>query len=96
MRKKHCPVGALRERDDTDRLFDCIEDPEKIVVMQIAPSIRAAWGEPFGLDDETASMQRLCAAFKEMGVDYVFDTDFAADLTIMEEANEFVHRAYTC
>ena len=89
---KHCPVGALRERDDTDRLFDCIEDPEKIVVMQIAPSIRAAWGEPFGLDDETASMQRLCAAFKEMGVDYVFDTDFAADLTIMEEANEFVHK----
>ena len=89
---KHCPVGALRERDDTDRLFEAIEDPEKIVVMQIAPSIRTAWGEPFGLKPEFATVERLCTAFKMMGIDYVFDTNFTADLTIMEEGSEFVDK----
>ena len=89
---KHCPVGALRERDDTDRLFEAIEDPEKIVVMQIAPSIRSAWGEPFGLKPEFATVERLCTAFKMMGIDYVFDTNFTADLTIMEEGSEFVDK----
>lgn len=89
---KHCPVGALRERDDTDRLFDAIEDPEKIVVMQIAPSIRAAWGETFGLKPEQATVELLCTCFKQMGIDYVFDTNFTADLTIMEEGSEFVEK----
>lgn len=87
---KHCPVGALRERDDTDRLFEAIEDPEKVVVVQIAPSIRTAWGEPFGMNPEEATMKKLCACLRAMGVDYVFDTDFTADLTIMEEGSEFV------
>ena len=89
---KHCPVGALRERDDTDRLFEAIEDPEKIVVMQIAPSIRAAWGERFGLKPEQATVELLCTCFKQMGIDYVFDTNFSADLTIMEEGSEFVEK----
>ena len=89
---KHCPVGALRERDDTERLFAAIEDPNKIVVMQIAPSIRTAWGEPFGLDANFATVKRLCSAFKQMGIDYVFDTNFSADLTIMEEASELVEK----
>ena len=89
---KHCPVGALRERDDTDRLLEAIDDPEKIVVMQIAPSIRTAWGEPFGLKPEFATVERLCTAFKMMGIDYVFDTNFTADLTIMEEGSEFVDK----
>lgn len=89
---KHCPVGALRERDDTDILFEAIEDPNKIVVMQIAPSIRTAWGEPFGLSPEFATVERLCSAFKQMGIDYVFDTNFSADLTIMEEGSELLDR----
>ena len=89
---KHCPVGALRERDDTDRLFEAIEDPEKIVVMQIAPSIRTAWGEAFGLKPEQATVELLCTCFKQMGIDYVFDTNFSADLTIMEEGSEFVEK----
>lgn len=87
----HCPVGALRERDDTDRVLDALEDPDKIVVAQIAPAIRTAWGEAFGLSPERASMKRLASALKLMGFDYVFDTDFSADLTIMEEASEFLH-----
>ena len=88
----HCPVGALRERDDTDKVLDALDDPETIVLAQIAPSIRTAWGEEFGLDAEEASVQRLASCLKEMGFDYVFDTDFAADLTIMEEASEFLHK----
>ena len=88
----HCPVGALRERDDVDRVIEAIEDPEKITVVQIAPSIRTAWGEPFGLDPEFASMKRLAAALRRAGVDYVFDTNFSADLTIMEEGSEFIEK----
>ncbi|OON88005.1 hydrogenase [Oribacterium sp. C9] len=88
----HCPVGALRERDDVDRVLEAIEDPEKITVVQIAPSIRAAWGEPFGLDPEFATVKRLAAALRRVGVDYVFDTNFTADLTIMEEGSEFLEK----
>ncbi|MGN8818297.1 [FeFe] hydrogenase, group A [Oribacterium sp. HCP28S3_H8] len=88
----HCPVGALRERDDTDKVLDALEDPEKIVVAQIAPSIRTAWGEPFGLNPAKASIKRLATLLKLMGFDYVFDTDWSADLTIMEEASEFLER----
>lgn len=88
----HCPVGALRERDDTDRVLEALEDPNRIVIAQIAPSIRTAWGEPFGLKPEFATVKRLCSAFKIMGFDYVFDTNFSADLTIMEEATEFLHK----
>ncbi len=88
----HCPTGALRERDDTQRVFDALADPEKVVVVQIAPAVRAAWGESLGLAREDATVGRLVAALRHMGVDYVFDTNFSADLTIMEEGTELLHK----
>ena len=88
----HCPVGALYERDDTQKVLDAIADPEKITVVQIAPSIRTAWGEAFGLSPKEATVQRLAAALHEVGFDYIFDTNFSADLTIMEEGSEFIER----
>ncbi len=86
-----CPVGALRERDDTEQIYQALQDPEKIAIAQIAPAVRAAWGEYFGLTPEKATMERLAACLHAMGFQYVFDTDFSADLTIMEEANELLH-----
>lgn len=88
----HCPVGALSERDDTSKFWEVVADPEKTVVVQIAPAVRTAWGEVFGLKDKDATVGKIVDALKKMGADYVFDTSFSADLTIMEEANEFVHR----
>ena len=88
----HCPTGALRERDDTDMVFDALADPEKILVVQIAPAVRAAWGESLGLSREFASVKRLAAALRRVGFDYIFDTNFTADLTIMEEGSEFIER----
>ena len=88
----HCPVGALRARDDTEKVFDALHDPKKVVVVQIAPAVRAAWGEEFGLSREEASVGRLTAAVRALGVDYVFDTNFTADLTIMEEGSELLER----
>ena len=88
----HCPVGALIERDDTGKVWDALDDPEKIVVVQIAPSVRAAWGEDLGLKPEFATVKRLAAALRQVGFDYIFDTDFSADLTIMEEASEFLEK----
>ena len=88
----HCPTGALRERDDTERVFDALADPDKIVVVQVAPAVRAAWGEPFGLSREKATVNRLVAALRVLGFDYIFDTDFSADLTIMEEGSELLAR----
>ncbi len=88
----HCPVGALRERDDTDEVFSALADPERITVVQIAPAVRAAWGEAFGMVREDATAGRLVAALRTMGFDYIFDTDFSADLTIMEEGSEFLRR----
>ena len=88
----HCPVGALRERDDTDKVFDALADPEKITVVQIAPAVRAAWGEGLGIDREHATVNRLAAALRRVGFDYIFDTNFSADLTIMEEGTEFLER----
>ncbi|MGX8832722.1 [FeFe] hydrogenase, group A [Amedibacillus sp. YH-ame6] len=88
----HCPVNALHVREDTETVFDAFNDPNKITVVQIAPAVRVAWGEQLGLSREEATIERLACAFKKMGADYVFDTDFAADLTIMEEANEFLER----
>lgn len=87
----HCPCGALTARDDTMRVFQAIADPERIVIAQIAPSIRAAWGEPLGLSKEQATVGRMVAATRALGFDYVFDTDFAADMTIMEEGTELLH-----
>lgn len=88
----HCPVGALRERDDRDLLNDAISDPEKTVVVQIAPAVRTAWGEQIGLSDEESTIGKLVCALKKIGVDYVFDTNYSADLTIMEEGSEFLER----
>lgn len=88
----HCPVGALRERDDTERAWEAIADEKKIVVAQIAPAVRAAWGESLGLKREEATVGKIACALKKMGVNYVFDTTFSADLTIMEEGNEFLER----
>ena len=86
----HCPVGALRERDDTEKVWDAIADEKKVVVAQIAPAVRAAWGESFGIERNSATVGKIVQALKQMGVDYVFDTTFSADLTIMEEGNEFL------
>lgn len=88
----HCPVGALRERDDTDKVFAALNDPDVITVVQVAPSVRAAWGEQLGMTKEQATEKRLAATLKHMGFDYVFDTNFSADLTIMEEGTEFVEK----
>lgn len=88
----HCPVGALRERDDVDKVLDALADPEKITVVQMAPSVRAAWGEEFGLSREFATAERLVAALRRIGFSYIFDTDFSADLTIMEEGSEFLEK----
>ena len=88
----HCPTGALRERDDTDKVIAAVEDPEKVVILQVAPAVRTAWGEELGLSPELATEKRMAAAFRAAGADFVFDTSFAADLTIMEEGNEFLYK----
>lgn len=88
----HCPTGALRERDDVNKLMDAVHDPEKIVVVQVAPAVRSAWGEGLGLPEELATEKRMAAAVRALGVDYVFDTSFSADMTIMEESNELIAR----
>ncbi len=88
----HCPVGALTERDDTQKVFDLFEDKNVTTVVQIAPAVRTAWMEEWNLVDEQTSVKKLVQALRSMGADYVFDTVFSADLTIMEEANEFLTR----
>lgn len=87
-----CPVGALTERDDTEKAFRLINDPEKITVIQIAPAVRAAWGDALNMDPAIATEKRMAAAAKALGAKYVFDTNFTADLTIMEEGSEFIER----
>lgn len=88
----HCPVGALRERDDTDRVRAALADKDTVTLVQIAPAVRAAWGEALGLEREDATVERLAAALRKMGFNYVFDTNFSADLTIMEEGSELIER----
>jgi len=88
----HCPVGALRERDDTGAVMKAINDPGITTVVQVAPAVRAAWGESLGLSREEATAERMVSALKQLGFDYVFDTNFTADLTIMEEGSEFIER----
>ena len=87
-----CPVGALREKDDTDRVWEAISDPDKFVVVQPAPAVRVALGEEFGLPMGTRVTGKMSQALKRLGFDKVFDTDFGADLTIMEEATELINR----
>ena len=87
-----CPTGALTERDHTWDVIDVLVDPKKTVVVQTAPAVRAALGEEFGLEPGTLVTGKMVSALKKLGFDYVFDTDFAADLTIMEEGTELLHR----
>ncbi|MGN0301479.1 MAG: [Fe-Fe] hydrogenase large subunit C-terminal domain-containing protein, partial [Anaerotardibacter sp.] len=86
----HCPTGALTARNDIDKVLDALANPEVMTVIQFAPAIRSAWGEAMGLTAEEATPGRMAAAARRLGFDKVFDTDFAADLTIMEEGNEFI------
>lgn len=86
----HCPVGALTVRNDTDKVYDAIENEDLITVVQVAPAVRTAWAEHMPIEEKDATPNLMVAALKKIGFDYVFDTDFSADLTIMEEASEFL------
>ena len=86
----HCPVGALKERNDVPKIYDVLADPNKVTVVQVAPAVRTAWAEAFNLPPELATEGRMVAALKKIGFDYVFDTCYAADVTIMEEASELL------
>ena len=88
----NCPVGALKEKESIDYVWDAIEDPSKYVIVQTAPAVRAALGEEFGLPIGTRVTGKMAAALRRMGFDKVFDTDFGADLTIMEEGFELLDR----
>ncbi|MBO7385519.1 MAG: iron hydrogenase small subunit, partial [Clostridia bacterium] len=87
-----CPTGALTEKDDTKEVFAALADPKKYVVVQPAPAVRAALGEEFGIPMGTSVTGKMAAALRRLGFNKVFDTDFGADLTIMEEANELIAR----
>ena len=87
-----CPTGALTEKDQIDEVFAAIADPKKHVVVHTAPSVRVTLGECFGMPIGSNVEGKMAAALRRLGFDKVFDTDFGADLTIMEEANEFVER----
>lgn len=87
-----CPTGALSEKDNTDEVFEALNDPDKYVVVQTAPAVRAALGEEFGLPMGTNVEGKMVTALRRLGFDKVFDTNFSADLTIMEEAHEFLDR----
>ena len=90
----HCPTGALTVRDDTNRVLRALADPEITTVVQVAPAVRVAWGEVLGAVNKNKQVPvgKLVAALKRLGFDYVFDTNFSADLTIMEEGSEFIER----
>ncbi|KAF2955797.1 NADH-dependent [FeFe] hydrogenase, group A6 [Marinitoga sp. 38H-ov] len=88
----NCPTGALHEVYHIDGVWNAINDPEKVVVVQTAPAVRVALGEPFGMEPGTISTGKMVAALRLLGFDKVFDTNFTADLTIVEEGTEFIHR----
>ena len=87
-----CPVGALKEQDSTSKVWEALLDKSTTVIVQTAPAIRAALGEEFGFEPGTLVSGKMTAALREIGFNYVFDTNFAADLTIMEEGSEFLER----
>jgi NADH-quinone oxidoreductase subunit G/NADP-reducing hydrogenase subunit HndD len=87
-----CPVGALKATNSQQRVWSAIGDPKKVTVVQVAPAVRVALGEAFGMAPGTSVTGKIAAALHRMGFDHVFDTDFAADLTIMEEGTEFLSR----
>ncbi|MBN1688618.1 MAG: iron hydrogenase small subunit [Candidatus Omnitrophica bacterium] len=88
----HCPTGAIFEKDDVEKVWKAIQDPEKYCVVQIAPAVRVAIGEAFGFKPGTNLTRKLYALLKRIGFKAVFDTNFGADVTIMEEGSEFVQR----
>lgn len=88
----HCPTGAIVEYDETQKVWDMIKDKETITVVQIAPAVRVALGEEFGYDFGANLTEKIYAALRRLGFNKVFDTNFGADLTIIEEASEFVKR----
>jgi NADH-quinone oxidoreductase subunit G/NADP-reducing hydrogenase subunit HndD len=87
-----CPVGAIHERDDTDRVWEALADPQKHVVVQVAPAVRVSLAEEFGFPSGEIATGKLVSALRSLGFDRVFDTDFSADLTIMEEGHELLDR----
>ena len=88
----HCPVAALHAREDWQGILDKMADPDVITMVQVAPAVRTAWAESLGFSREEATPGRMAAALRRLGFDYVFDTIFSADLTIMEEGSEFLSR----
>lgn len=88
----HCPVGAIFEKDQTVDFLKAVNDPEKHVVVQVAPAVRVAIGEGFDVDPGCICTEKIYAALRRLGADAVFDTNFSADLTIMEEGSELVQR----
>lgn len=88
----HCPTGALTVRDDTAAVLKALADPEITTIVQVAPAVRVAWAEAFHIPSKLATTGRMVGALKRMGFNYVFDTNFTADLTIMEEGSEFLSR----
>ena len=87
-----CPTGAIVEKDDTTKVLDALQDPQKHVIVQVAPSVRVALGDAFGLEPGAIVTGQMVTALKLLGFDRVFDTNFGADLTIMEEGAEFLDR----
>ncbi|MDD4084717.1 MAG: NADH-dependent [FeFe] hydrogenase, group A6 [Acidaminococcaceae bacterium] len=90
-----CPTGAIHEKDDTAQVWAALENPEKHVVVQVAPSVRVSIAEEMGQAPGTIATGKLVTALRRLGFDKVFDTDFTADLTILEEGNELLHRLKT-
>jgi NADH-quinone oxidoreductase subunit G len=88
----HCPTGAIVENDETPQVWQALHDPDRICVVQIAPSVRVTVGEAFGLPPGTNLTKKLYAVLRRLGFRAVFDTNFSADLTIVEEASEFIER----
>lgn len=88
----HCPTGALRARDDIDAVLEALADPDVVCAVQVAPAVRTSWSETLDLPRELATEGRLAATFRALGFDYVFDTNFGADMTIMEEGSELLER----
>lgn len=87
-----CPTGAIVEKDDTEKVWSAINDPDKIVIVQTAPAVRVALGEELGMEPGSIVTGKMVAALRNLGFDRIFDTNFSADLTIMEEGHEFLHR----
>ena len=88
----NCPVGAIYEKSDIEKVWSALNNPEVHVIAQTAPAVRVALGEEFGMEIGTNVKGKMVAALRHMGFDKVYDTNFAADLTIMEEGNELINR----